>query len=281
MRSVLYAGFQQQRCARYCSAARLRLDAEPCEWITLEQFGWNKAPLFSPSDYYVVASSQVNSKGTSQTGVAFMDDSLAQFLFTSSGLDIPLDMFVSPVGPMQSQFQHMDVATTINNLLGFEPSQVCHARDIATGRGDGVAGSGPQPPTNLATTTILQIPASTVLGEDFTIHATVTAGTGPMTAGSMIFLQDQSQIANVPLDANGAASFTVSNLPLGTHSFQALYSRAPNYEASESAVAMVNVYADTADLSVSLSAPSLAVSYGTTSSAIAVQANPAQEWQER
>lgn len=245
----------------------------PANGLTLDQLGWGKNGTFSPSDYYLVVSNQVSQKGTPQTSVSFMADSLSQFLFTPSGLNIPVDMFVNPGGPMQSQFQHMDDSTTIyNNTLGFRPNEVCDARPFTIGRGDGVGGGEPEPPADVVTITTLQTSASAVLGEDFTIRANVTDGTSPVTAGSVIFLQDQAQIATVPLDASGAASFTVSNLALGAHTFQALYSHVKNYESSESSVATVKVYANGPDLGLSLSAASLPVSYGTTSSAVMLQA---------
>ncbi|MBS1849896.1 MAG: Ig-like domain repeat protein [Acidobacteria bacterium] len=245
----------------------------PANGYTLSQLPWNKAVNpFSPSDYYVIVSNQVNSKGTSQTNVPFMENSLAEYLFTSSGLNIPVDMFVNPGGPMQSQFQHMDNSTTIyNNLLGFDPGEVCSARDFTIARGNGVGGTDDPQPANTVTTTTLQVPATSVLGEDFLIQASVSDGSNPVTGGSVIFLRDQIEIANVQLDGNGAASFTVSNLALGAHTFQALYSRVRNYEASESEVATIKVYANGPELALSLSASSLSVSYGTTSTAVTLQ----------
>ncbi len=74
------------------------------------------------------------------------------------------------------------------------------------------------------------------------------------------------------LDATGSASVTLSGLALGAHMMQVLYQPAmEGYAPSESNVTPLTVYADSADLSLSLSAPSLSISYGTASSAITVQ----------
>jgi Bacterial Ig-like domain (group 3)/FG-GAP-like repeat/FG-GAP repeat len=89
----------------------------------------------------------------------------------------------------------------------------------------------------LAATTAVSGPASSSYGQSVTYTATVTSGGGPVTAGTVTFL-DGGQLpglplspaisAALPLDANGQASFSIASLNAYTHTITASYSGTPS-----------------------------------------------------
>lgn len=229
---------------------------------------------FSPTDFYVIATYKPSNPQTTQTSANFMSDSLAQQLFSSSGFNIPLDLFVDQYGPMQSSWFDINTGTRSDSPLGFLPPEMCRARNYTIDRGNGVSlgAAPPASPSTVATSTTLTAPASVLIGQNAAFRAQVNANGTPMATGNIIFLEDKQTVGSAAVDATGSASFTLSGLAIGAHTVQALYQpAAEGYAPSESSLTPLMVYADSADLSLSLSAPSLSVTYGTTSSAVKVQ----------
>jgi hypothetical protein len=77
-----------------------------------------------------------------------------------------------------------------------------------------------------------------VFGQGITFTASVTAiapAAGTPT-GNIRFLADGTEIATVPLDATGAASFTTSTLAVGSHRITAVYSGDANFVSSSNTV---------------------------------------------
>src|SRR5262249_4908092 len=68
-----------------------------------------------------------------------------------------------------------------------------------------------------------------------TFTATVTPATGSATPTGWVALQDSGQtLATGQLNAQGAATFTIKNLSVGTHNFSAVYSGDANSVSSSS-----------------------------------------------
>jgi hypothetical protein len=82
-------------------------------------------------------------------------------------------------------------------------------------------------------TTVVASPSSAVFGQQLTINATVTAvapGAGTPT-GAVTFLDNAKSLGTVTLN-NGSASFAISSLVIGNHSFTASYAGDVNFVAS-------------------------------------------------
>jgi hypothetical protein len=89
-----------------------------------------------------------------------------------------------------------------------------------------------QAPT--ATNTALQAStSSSVYGQSVTFTATVTGG-GPVTVGSVSFLNGASTLATVNVDGNGQASYSTSALPVAgsPYTITAVYNPSGNYQTS-------------------------------------------------
>ncbi len=113
------------------------------------------------------------------------------------------------------------------------------------------------------TTTVSASSTQATSGQTITFTATVApqSGTGVPT-GSITFLDGQSQLAVVALNA-GAASFSSANLAVGTHTITAAYSGDANYAASTSAALTVTVAAaPAADYSLTISSSALTIAQG-------------------
>lgn len=211
-----------------------------------------------PVDSYVVAGA-VTGEGGSHPQIATIDPQLAASLFTASGLNLPIEEFVTPNGPMSASF---DIAST-KDPGGHQNDTIC-----LPGDGFGVVRS-----TETPTVTTLTAPPTSVLGQDLTVSASVTSNASPVTKGSMYFVLDGTYLPAVPMTAQGTASMTIpgSSVALGSHTLQADYSTVAPYAASESSVATVSVYGANPAINLSTSAASMNVSYGSTSSPITLQ----------
>jgi len=209
-------------------------------------------------DSYVVAGA-VTGEGGSHPQIATIDPQLAASLFTASGLNLPIEEFVTPNGPMSASF---DIAST-KDPGGHQNDTIC-----LPGDGLSVVQS-----TQTPTVTTLSAPPTSVLGQDLTVSASVTSNASPVTKGSMYFVLDGTYLPAVPMTAQGTASMTIpgASVALGNHTLQADYSTVAPYAASESSVATVSVYGAAPGINLSTSAASMNVSYGSTSSAITLQ----------
>lgn len=228
----------------------------------------------TPADYYVLRGA-VTRVASNNVKIAPMDQGLAQELFSPSGLNIPFDLFVTPYGPMSGHVIDMsewdpnkDRDQVINEITGYASTDMA----ACTRNGNRPPGATTDPPSDLmSTTTILSLPASSVLGETLTLKASVTTTNGPVTTGSVDFMEGATKVGTSELDATGAASVTLDAPSLGQHLYQASYIRVAPYYASDSDIGSVTVFANSPELSLSLSLPNLNVSYGTASAAVAVQ----------
>jgi len=153
--------------------------------------------------------------------------------------------------------------TTVNGFDNFPEDQVYTCYNPNGGIG------GKQNPN--ATTTTLVAPASSVLGENVTLQATVTTASGPVPSGTVTFDDGSGQLGTTTVNSKGIATFSTSALTLGPHSIAAYYVVNGKYTASQSAVAMLNVYANSPQMTLALSTRNLNVSNGSTSAPVALQ----------
>lgn len=219
----------------------------------------------TPVDHYIIAGAIHNPGKVGSNGqtIDFIDSQVASTMFTTAGLDIPLDEFVTRNGPMASVF----LDTTVNGFDNFPAGQTAscyqgYADKQQVGTGPGNAN---------ATTTTLVVPPSSVLGESVTLQATVTTSSGPVSSGTVTFDDGTVQMGSGTVNSNGVATFSTSALALGTHSVAAYYVENGQYRASQSAVSTLTVYANSPQMTVTLSTRNLNVSYGSTSSAVALK----------
>ena len=212
----------------------------------------------NPVDHYIIAGSARNPGQTNQT-FPFIDSQVASTMFGGSQLNIPFDEFVTRSGPMANVF----LDTTVNGFDNFPEDQVYTCYNPNGGIG------GKQNPN--ATTTTLVAPASSVLGENVTLQATVTTSSGPVSSGTVTFDDGSVQLGTATVNSKGIATFSTSALTLGPHSLAAYYVVNGKYTASQSAVATVNVYANSPQMTLALSTRNLNVSYGSASSPVGLQ----------
>jgi hypothetical protein len=216
-------------------------------------------------DFYVIAGSTTGS-GSDSPNIQVIDPTLANTLFSAAGLNLPIDEFVTPNGPMRSVWTNAHDT----NPAGHTAPTVCNAGSAS---GYGAIGKPPLSgaPAPTATSTTLLAPTSSILGSNVVLSATVMAGTTLVTQGKMFFLDSGVIISTVPMTSAGTASTTLQDLSLGAHSFQAKYSRVDPYDTSSSAIMPLTVYTNAPDLNLSISNSTLQVSYGATSSPLTLQ----------
>jgi hypothetical protein len=78
------------------------------------------------------------------------------------------------------------------------------------------------------TTTTVSGPTSSTYGQTVTLTASVAGDAGPVTAGSVTFLDGGVPLSPaLPLDGNGQASFSIATLNAGNHAITASYSGTP------------------------------------------------------
>ncbi|MEV7967061.1 ice-binding family protein [Sphaerisporangium sp. NPDC088356] len=91
------------------------------------------------------------------------------------------------------------------------------------------------PPDRTTTTTVTSSSPTAQVGTPVTFTATVTSAAGLVPTGTVSFTSGGVGIGSAPLDVNGHASLTVSNLPLGPHQIVATYSGSAQLNSSISA----------------------------------------------
>ena len=80
----------------------------------------------------------------------------------------------------------------------------------------------------LVTTTAMSGPTSSTYGQSVAYTASVTNGTGPMTVGTITFMDGNTPLSPaLPVDANGQATFSIATLNAGNHTITASYSGTP------------------------------------------------------
>jgi hypothetical protein len=246
--------------------------APPPGWWTFWKYPYNP----TPADYYVIRGA-LTGRGSTKLGTSNMDPNLAQELFSPSGLNIPFDLFVAPNGPMSGHFTDMSqwdptntAVQVVNEITGYASTDIAPCARIADYHNKLPSSSSSNNPQS-TTTTSLSVPASSVLGESLTLKASVATTDGPVTAGSVNFMEGTTILGTTNLDAAGTASVTLDAATLGQHSYQAFYVRVAPYYASDSNIGSVMVFANSPELSLSLASPTLDVSYGAASTALTVQ----------
>jgi len=212
----------------------------------------------TPIDYYVIAG-QAQNKSQSNQFIPFIDQQVANTLFGSGGLNIPMDPFVTRTGPMATVF----LDTTKNGFDGYPANQTYSCGDSRNG-----IGAPPQSP--YLTVTTLVGPSSAVLGEDVSLQVKVTSQAGAPT-GTVSFQDGTTVLGSATLDATGAATFSASGLALGAHSLVAYYLVNDPYYASQSAAVTLTVYANSPQMTFTLSTRNLSMSSGTNSAAVGLQ----------
>lgn len=216
----------------------------------------------NPADWYILAGVAQNAGKSGAHGQTFrfLDSQVSGTLFGSGQLNLPFDEFVMPNGPMATVFLNA-VSTNFDN---WDSEYVINcANEIVS------VGGAPKP--NLTGIT-LTAPATAVLGEKVSFQATVKSAAG-VPAGQVDIQEGTTVLGGASLDAKGNVSISVSGLSLGAHTVAAYFFDSNNFAPSNSVESTVMVYANPPDMQLSLSASSLQVSYGTTSSPVTVQVN--------
>jgi Bacterial Ig-like domain (group 3) len=249
------------------------------------QFDW----AVNPIDYYVLALPFQN-VGATDTYAHYITPSLANLLFgTQQGaLNFPLDAFVAHSGPMDlrldgqpSSFSDLSIQNPNSgqNLTGHYDSSICSVAQLnnvgVSSTGVGSAPGGGSTGSVSASATTLNAPGSAVLGESVPLQATVAAasGSGPVPSGTVQFRDGSTILSTVTLDGTGHASFTATGLRIGDHALAAYYIANGSYEASNSQISTLTVYATAPDIALSLSVDTLNVSQGGTSSPVTLNVN--------
>ncbi len=259
--------------------------------------GWQKGdvlPIYpfqysfasNPVDFYILAK-QFTNLGESSANASIADSQLLMTLFTNQpgALNFPMFSFYARSGPMtwplNGPSATIDFAVPLNesgeNATGNLMSNICSVVAIGASGGGTAVGAAPPAgtPSPSATITTLNAPATGVLGEDVPLQATVTApgNSGAIPAGTVRFRDGSTLLGSATLDATGTASFSASGLAIGQHTLAAYYVTSDSFAASNSPDTPLMVYANAPDMVLSLSAGSVNISYGATSSAVTVQAS--------
>jgi Bacterial Ig-like domain (group 3) len=235
---------------------------------TPEYFDKDHSP--TPVDYYVIAGATTGA-GSDDPQIQVIDESLAANLFSTSGLNLPIDEFVHKNGPMSGVWA--DASQT--NPASHRNPTVCNANWFPNASADpdsGIIGSQGNSDPGIDTQTTLSAPASVVEGTGAVLTATITANKTPLTVSQVYFLDNGQIVSTIPVDKTGTATVTWSNLTLGDHKIQAKFVATGDYNTSSSAVATLGAYSAAPDLSLSLGATSVSLS-GDASSSVNLQAN--------
>ena len=104
-----------------------------------------------------------------------------------------------------------------------------------------------------------------------TLQATVSTSSGPVSSGTVTFDDGSVQIGTGSVNSQGVATFSTSQLAIGTHSLATYYVENAQYHASQSAASTLTVYANSPEMTLTLSTRNVNVSYGSTSAPVALQ----------
>ena len=227
-------------------------------------WGSGSSDMFNVDHYLIVGQVQNPGKtGSNSENFPFLDSQVATTMFSAQGLNIPLDEFDSSNGPMASAGSFVNIVENPNTIyFGLTIVADCYYRN-------GSVSTSPSPSAT-ATTTTLVAPTSAVLGESVTLQANVSTSSGPAPSGTVTFDDGKTQIGTAAV-TNGTATFSTNSLALGEHPLAAYYVVNNNYSASSSAANTLMVYANSPDMTLSLSTNSVNLAYGATSSPVALQ----------
>jgi hypothetical protein len=222
----------------------------------------------APVDWFILASSAAPSNpGSGSQRIQLLDSQVASTLFDAAQLNIPMDAFLDKGGPMASVW--WDSAT--NGFDHFPANQTCSFY-VAGKYGNSYPpnGSVGGPKSNPVTVT-LNIPATGVLGDNIALKATAAVASAPVTSGTISFQDGSTALGQAALDGTGTATLTVNTLALGQHTISASFLATPQYTASSPLTASLTIYANDPDLALLLSAASVTVTSGATSSPLNLQ----------
>ena len=228
-------------------------------------------------DWYMLAEPFQN-VGASDTYAPWMSSQLATTLFTGgpSALNFSFDQFVAQGGPMQlplnGKSAFADLAHNLGEFTGHQNSNIVAAfYPDGSAPGSGVGSPSPSP---LNTITTLQAPTTAYADQSVAMQATVVpqVSGGPVPTGTVQFRDGSTILGTGTLDATGNTSYTATGLGVGTHSLGAYYISNGNSDASNSAITTLTVYAtDGPNMTLSLSAQSVNIAYGSTSPAVTIK----------
>lgn len=213
-----------------------------------------------PMDIYIIASPTARNAGKTDQSFQVIDSQLASTLFTTGGLNLPMDSVVSRTGPLSSVF--MDAA--VSNFDNFHNSDVI---ECTSGNTPGLSSS-----SRSTTTTITATPSVATVGQNVVLQAAVQATSGTAT-GSVDFRDGDSVLGTAALNSSGIASLTVSTLAAGAHLMAAYFSdgqAGQKYTASNSQPMTVTINVPVPDMALTLSNTRVSVAPGTTSSPVAL-----------
>ncbi len=225
-------------------------------------------------DWYMLAEPFVN-VGASDTYAPWMTSQLSTTLFASgpSALNFSFDAFVAQGGPMQAPLNgksaFVNLATQLGEATGHNSSNIFPASYPGVSAPPNV---GAPPPSPLNTTTTLQAPTTAYAGQNVTMQAMVASQVsgGAVPTGTVQFRDGSTVLGTGTLDGTGNTTYTASGLAVGNHSLAAYYISNGKSDASNSAVTALTIYAGAPDITMSLSANTVNISYGSTSPAVSV-----------
>lgn len=243
-------------------------------------FFYNGNPPFV--DWYVLSLPFTNAGTTNASAIA-MDGTLSGILFGSNqnSVNFVRDEFVAQNGPMDKPLtggrsSMFDVAYEIEgqnppysaytNPIGLDNGHICSVSQFSAVRsGTPVTGSRD-------TATVLTMPGSVVLGTDVPMQVKVSiSATSAPAAGSVQIRDGSFVLATLPLDASGSAVYTAKGLQLGVRSISAYFISTDGSLPSDSGPKPLKVYAESPDMQLTLSQPTLDVSYNKTSAAVSLK----------
>jgi len=129
--------------------------------------------------------------------------------------------------------------------------------------GCGGGGGGTTTPTLAATTTTLTLSSSSVSsGASVTLTAAVSASSGSVGTGSVIFYDGTTSLNTATLNNLGKASWSSSAFSVGTHSLTASYAGSTSYQASTSSAVTLTVKSAQLGSAVSLTTSTAASTQG-------------------
>ncbi|MDW5266817.1 MULTISPECIES: Ig-like domain-containing protein [Acidobacteriaceae] len=240
--------------------------------ITLPTMGGGNHPFsedLGNYDFWVVDST-VSQAGSTATTIATMNSDLAESLFSSTALNIPMFQFFSSNGPMASVTKD----ASQDNISGFSADNICDASaygpQVSSGAPSPVGSPSPGGP--VVTTTTLISPTSGVLGHDIVLTAQVMTANQAVASGKVYILVDGTVVGSPALGSDGTASLTISGgLALGTHKVEANSAPGSGYSPSSAQASTFTVYSESADIAISMANTPVNVSYTSSSSPVAVQ----------
>ena len=238
-------------------------------------FPWNPHYTSDSTINWGLLAGDATGKGTSDPGakIPLMDPVLLSALFDADQMNLPQSPFFFENGPMSvlrpngtSAVHLMSDSNTLLAATGWKTGDICAVSQGPAGP-SGVVGASPQ-----ATTTTLTAPVTALAGDQVVLQASVSSGSTPVTAGTVIFYDNGVSLGSQNLGPTNTVTLTLNSMNAGTHNVWASFPNQGDFRTSSSAHAELSVYTTRPEIALSLSAGTLQVTYGNTSSAVTLQA---------